>query len=84
MLIGFLIGMVQQNETEERGGWLEKGSKRGWGPVHKGRDWLFLHWSAGNSSTVNVGRQTMGTEVGKWVDVVEGVWRKFLLLKSSQ
>lgn len=38
--MGQLTGMLQQNGTGEKGGLLEKESERGWGPVHKGRDWL--------------------------------------------
>lgn len=47
----------------------------GMGPSVQGQGLAYLHWSTESSSIVNMERQNMGADAGKWVDVVKGVWR---------
>lgn len=70
MLMGMLIGMIQNNETGGKGGQLEEGGQKGWGLKHKGRGWL-LHRSTDTTSVANVRRQSKGKNTAKWADVVE-------------
>ena len=83
MLVGTLIGMIQQDEIGGKGGLLEKRDQRGTGSSAQGHR-LALHQSTESSSTVNMGMQSMGADAEKVGKCGKGSLEKFTLLKISQ